>query len=92
MVRSLPAFRPAVDSMIARGLPLYDLRDFATADAASQDTLTRGSRFVTDVVSRNPKLVVKSLHPALDSLRRRKSPAELALLRRAISATVASHK
>ncbi len=90
-VRSLPALRPTVDSLLASGLPLYDVRDFATADAASQDTLTRGSRFVADVVARNPKLVVKSLHPALDSLRRRKSPAELALLRRAIAATVASH-
>src|ERR671911_2320602 len=69
-VRSLPALRPTVDSLLASGLPLYDVRDFATADAASQDTLTRGSRFVADVVARNPKLVAKSLHPALDSLRR----------------------
>jgi Xaa-Pro aminopeptidase len=91
-VRSLPALRPAVDSLLASGLPLYDVRDFATADAAGQDTLTRGSRFVADAVARNPKLVAKSLHPALDSLRRRKSPAELALLRRAIAATVASHR
>ena len=91
-VRSLPAMRPAVDSLVGRGLPVYDLRDFATADAATQDTLTRGARLVADLTARKPGLVVRSLHPALDSLRRRKSTAELALLRRAIAATVQSHK
>ena len=92
LVRSLPGLRPAVDSLVALGLPVYDLRDFATADAATQDTLTRGGRLVADLVARKPELVVRSVHPALDSLRRRKSPAELALLRRAIAATVASHR
>ena len=41
------------------GLPVYDLRDFATADAATQDTLTRGARFMADLVARNPELVVQ---------------------------------
>ena len=91
-VRSLPALRPYVDSLVAVGLPMYDLRDFATADAATQDTLTRGARFMADLISRNPDLVVRGAHPIVDSLRRRKSPAELALLRRAIAATVAAHK
>ena len=91
-VRSLPAFRPAVDSLVAMGLPVYDVRDFATADAASQDTLTRGSRLAADLAAGKPGLVVRSAHPALDSLRRRKSSAELALLRRAIAATVESHR
>ena len=58
-VRSLPALRPMVDSLVASGLPVYDLRDFATADAATQDTLTRGARFVADLVARNPDLVVE---------------------------------
>jgi Xaa-Pro aminopeptidase len=92
MVRSLPALRPVVDSLLAGGLPIYDLRDFATADAAKQDTLTRGSRFVADLVARNPGLVVQNAHPIVDSLRRRKSPAELALLRRAIGVTVGAHR
>jgi Xaa-Pro aminopeptidase len=86
-VRSLPALRSVVDSLVAAGLPVYDLRDFATADAASQDTLTRGSRFVADLVARNPSLAVRGVHPTVDSLRRRKSSAELALLRRAIGVT-----
>ena len=91
-VRSLPALRPAVDSLIALGLPVYELRDFATADAATQDTLTRGGRFIADLVSRKPGLTIRNLHPTLDSLRQRKSPAELALLRRAISVTVDAHQ
>jgi Xaa-Pro aminopeptidase len=91
-VRSLPALRPVVDSLVAAGLPVYDLRDFATADAAGQDTLTRGSRFVADLVARNPGLIVRGVHPTVDSLRRRKSSAELALMRRAIVVTVGALK
>jgi Xaa-Pro aminopeptidase len=91
-VRSLPALRPVVDSLVGLGLPVYDLRDYATADAATQDTLTRGARFLADLVTRHPDVVVKGVHPTLDTLRRRKSPAELALLRRAINITVSSLK
>ncbi len=91
-VRSLPALRPVVDSLIAGGAPVYDLRDFATADAASQDTLTRGSRFIADLVARNPGLTVRAVHPIVDSLRRRKSTTELALLRRATAVTIEAHR
>jgi Xaa-Pro aminopeptidase len=91
-VHSLPALRPMVDSLVGLGLPVYDLRDFASADAATQDTLTRGARFIADLVARKPELVVRGAHPMVDSLRSRKTPAELALLRRAIGVTVAAHK
>jgi len=91
-VRSLPALRLVVDSLVAQRLPVYELRDFATADAATQDSLTRGGRFVADLVARNSGLIVRSVHPIVDSLRRRKSPAELKLLRRAIEATVVAHR
>jgi len=86
-VRSLPALQPVVDSLVDLGLPAYDLRDYATADAATQDTLTRGARFIADLVSRHPDVAVRGAHPIVDTLRRRKSPAELALLRRAIGVT-----
>ena len=91
-VRSLPVLRAAVDSLAAGGLPIYDLRDFATADAASQDTLTRGGSFIADLVARHPGVVVRNAHPIVDSLRRRKSSAELAILRRAVDLTVQAHK
>jgi Xaa-Pro aminopeptidase len=94
MVRSLPALLPTVDSLVRLGLPVYDLRDFASADAAEQDSLTRGSRFMADLMSRRPgqALQIRDAHPIVDGLRARKSPAELALLRRAIDITVGSLK
>jgi Xaa-Pro aminopeptidase len=91
-VRSLPALRPFVDSVVQLGLPIYHLRDFATADAASQDSLTRGARFLDDLTARHQALRIRDAHPIVDSLRARKSPAELALMRRAIEITVASLK
>ena len=91
-VRSLPSLRPVVDSLVVQGLPVYDLRDYATADAATQDTLTRGARFIADLVSRYPDVVIRGAHPIVDTLRRRKSPAELVLLRRAIRVTDGSHR
>jgi Xaa-Pro aminopeptidase len=91
-VRSLPALRPMVDSLIGLGLPVYTLRDYALADAAVEDSLTRGSSFTTDLVARHPALVVRNAQPIVDSLRARKSPAELAQLRRAIAITVGSLK
>jgi Xaa-Pro aminopeptidase len=91
-VRSLPALRPAVDSLVKLGLPVYVLRDFATSDAAGQDSLTQGWRFLSELAARHPGLEIRDAHPLVDDLRSRKSPAELALLRRAIDITVASLK
>jgi Xaa-Pro aminopeptidase len=93
-VRSLPAFRQIVDSLVQRGLPVYDLRDFATADAGASDSLTRGAQFLADLQGRHQTAApqIRDAHAIVDSLRARKSPAELALLRRAIDITVASLK
>ncbi|HZI75659.1 MAG TPA: aminopeptidase P N-terminal domain-containing protein, partial [Gemmatimonadales bacterium] len=74
-VRSLPAFGPAVDSLVQAGLPVYDLRDFASSDAEDADSLTRGSRFIADLKSRHPGLRVEDAHAIVDQLRARKSPA-----------------
>jgi len=91
-VRSLPALGPTVDSLVRQRLPVYQLRDFASGDAAESDSLTRGSRFMQDLSGRYRalELQVADAHPIVDSLRARKSPAELALLRRAIDITTAS--
>jgi Xaa-Pro aminopeptidase len=89
-VRSLPALRLAVDSLVRLGLPGYHLRDFASADAAEQDSLTRGARFIADLLGRHNGLEVRNAHPIVDSLRATKSPAELAALRKAIDITVTS--
>ena len=90
--RSFPALRPMLDSLAGSGLPFYELRDFATADAASVDTLTRGGSFARDFSAAHPGLQWRNAHPTLDSLRSRKSPAEIAMLRRAIDITVEGHR
>ena len=91
-VRSLPALGPTVDSLVRLRLPVYHLRDYASSDAAEQDSLTRGARFMSDLATRyrGLELEVADAHPMVDSLRTRKSPGELALLRKAISITTAS--
>src|SRR5215207_8407671 len=91
-VRSLPALGHTVDSLMRLRLPVYHLRDFASGDAADSDSLTRGSRFMGDLAERYRamELQIGDAHPIVDSLRARKSPAELKLLRRAIDITTAS--
>lgn len=86
--RSLPALEPLLDSLAGTGLPFYSLRDFETADYAAQDSLTRGASFARTFSARHGGLEWRDAHPVLDSLRARKSPAELAMLRQAIDITV----
>jgi len=85
--RSIDALAAQLDSLSASRLPFYTLNDFATADASTTDSLTRGAHFMRTFAEGHPGLVVKDAHPVLDSLRTRKSPAEVAMLRRAIDNT-----
>ena len=85
--RSIDALAPQLDSLAAATLPFYTLGDFATADAATTDSLTRGAGFMRRFAEGHPRLTVLDAHPVLDSLRTRKSPAEVAMLRRAIDIT-----
>ena len=85
--RSIDALAAQLDSLSASRLPFYTLSDFATADASTTDSLTRGAHFMRGFAEGHPGLVVKDAHPVLDSLRTRKSPAEVAMLRRAIDNT-----
>ena len=90
--RSWSALGSVVDSLAATGLPVYQLADFAAADFADDDTLTRGRQFVRALASRHRGLVVRDAHPLLDEVRARKSMAEMALLRRAASISDAGHR
>ncbi|HEX6939427.1 MAG TPA: aminopeptidase P N-terminal domain-containing protein [Longimicrobiales bacterium] len=45
-VRTLDALRPTLDTLVAAGLPVYSVWDFASRDYARADSLTRGRRFV----------------------------------------------
>ncbi|HEU4698922.1 MAG TPA: Xaa-Pro aminopeptidase [Gemmatimonadales bacterium] len=89
--RPFAGLAPTLDSLAAAGRPFWTLADFAAADFARADSLTRGQQFLKGLAARHPGLVVKDAHPLVDQLRARKSPAELALIRRAAAATVAGH-
>ncbi|HKT61527.1 MAG TPA: Xaa-Pro aminopeptidase [Gemmatimonadales bacterium] len=90
--RSIAALAPMLDSLVASKPTLFTLRDYAGNDYAESDSLTRGVAFMRAFSARHPGLEVRDAHPVTDSLRARKSPAELALLRRAIDVTVAAQR
>ena len=81
-----------VDSLVRAGRgPVYELRDFAAADFAAQDSLTRGGQFVKALANRHAGLEIRNAHPILNRLRARKSPAELALIKRAAEISAQGH-
>jgi Xaa-Pro aminopeptidase len=90
--RSLAALAGVADSLAASGLPIYTLADFADADFAREDSLTRGQLFVRALAARHPGLVVQDAHPMVNALRARKSAAEVALLRRAAEISSEGHR
>ncbi|HLA63760.1 MAG TPA: aminopeptidase P N-terminal domain-containing protein [Rhodothermales bacterium] len=91
-VRPLAGMVAFVDSLAQRGTPLWELRDFLSADYASRDSLTRGGAFVAALEARHPGVEVQDAHPLVDALRVWKSDAELASLRRAIDITGEAHR
>ncbi|MEZ4585633.1 MAG: Xaa-Pro peptidase family protein [Gemmatimonadales bacterium] len=91
---SLPIgrLRATVDSLLRAGAaPIWEVRDFAAADFAAQDSLTRGGQFVRALAAAHPGLQVKNAHPILNRLRATKSEAELALIRKAAEITSEGH-
>lgn len=89
--RGFAAMSGVVDSLASAGLPFYTLADFADADFARQDSLTRGVVFMRALVAAHPNLAVKDAHPLVDALRARKSAAEIALLKRAAEISSEAH-
>ena len=90
--RSFTAITSIIDSLAVLGVPLYHLTDFGDADFAREDSLTRGLAFMASLVARHPGLVVKDAHEIVDQLRARKSPAEMALLKRAAEISSEGHR
>ena len=81
--REAAALAGVLDSLARNGLPFHSLRDFEAADFAGNDSLTRGTAVMRTLAARHPGLQVRDAHPLVDRLRARKSPAELALIRKA---------
>ncbi len=90
--RSITALEPVLDSLVDSGLTFFALADFQSADFAVQDSLTRGQAFMRRFAARHPRIVVKDAHPMVDELRARKSPAEIALLKKAADISSEGHR
>lgn len=90
--RAFSALGGVVDSLASAGARLYSLGDFGDADFAEEDSLTRGRQFMRAVADRHRGLDVRDAHEIVDQLRARKSPAELALLRRAAEISSEGHR
>jgi Xaa-Pro aminopeptidase len=89
--RPLDQLEAVIGSLAATGASFHELRDFAAADFATQDSLTRGGQFVKRLKARYPGLTVNNAHPVVDQLRARKSDAELTLIRKAVEITNEGH-
>ncbi len=90
--REIAQLRGAIDSLAAGGLPFYIVPDVQTGDYVTEDSLTRGSRFLAQVRTANPWLVMHSLDTAVSRLRAKKSAAEIALLQKAVQISVRGHQ
>ena len=87
---ALPAM---VDSLARTSLPFYTLADFEDADFARADSLTRGQAFIKALMAAHPGLQVQDAHRAfVNPLRARKTPAEIALLRKAAEISSEGHR
>ncbi len=85
-LRNRDQLRAVLDAMAGRGT-LWVVADVHSRDYRTTDTLSAGRRFVEDFWAAHPGVTVRSADPLLDSLRVVKSPAEIALLRKAIAIT-----
>jgi len=92
--RSFAALQGFVDSLATANsrVPFYTLADFGDADFAQQDSLTRGGSFMKTLAAKHAGLTVKDGHDIVDLLRAKKSPAEMALLRKAGEISAEGHR
>jgi len=92
--RPFSALGAFVDSLasVSPAPTFYTLADFGDADFATQDSLTRGRSFMKSIAAKHSGLSVKDAHEIVDQLRAKKSPAELALLRKAGEISAEGHR
>ena len=90
--RPFASLQTVLDSLAATKLPFYQLADFSAADFAGDDTLTRGRVTMKALGARFPELSINDGHAVVNRLRARKSPAELALIRKAAEISDAGHR
>ena len=89
--RNLDELKGAIDSLASGDLPFYVVPDVQTGDYATEDSLTRGSRFLSQLRQAHPWLVTHSLDDAVSRLRARKTAVEIALLKKAAEISARGH-
>jgi len=85
-------FPAVIDSLARSGLPFYIVPDVDARENIAQDSLTRGSRFLSQLRAKHPWLATRSLDSVVSRLRARKSAGEIALLRKAAQISVRGHR
>ncbi|HKG93627.1 MAG TPA: aminopeptidase P N-terminal domain-containing protein [Gemmatimonadaceae bacterium] len=81
-----------LDSLARVGLPFWVVGDFESNEFADADSLSFGAAATRSLRQRFPSLDVRDATPIVDLMRARKSPAEVALLRKAIAITDQAHR
>jgi Xaa-Pro aminopeptidase len=84
-------FQAVLDSLAATGLPFWVVGDAQSDEFIVPDSLSFGSMTVRRLVTAHPYLAFHDATRALDSLRAKKSPAEIALLRYAAEISTLGH-
>ena len=90
--RPFTALQGALDSLAGSGLPFYTITDVEDLDFAAADSLTRGKVFARAFAAAHPSVSLRDATPIVLQLRARKSPAELALIRRAAQISSDGHR
>ena len=78
-----------MDSLLGLNLPLHVIGDYSVRP---RPVMTVHDYLVRTLTEKHPAVVVKSAGSIVNELRRRKSPAELDLLRKSIALTVDAHR
>ena len=81
---------PAVlDSLVATKLSLHVIGEYSTRP---RDVLSADDQLVRALTAKHPRVTIRSANAIVGDLRRRKSPAELDLLRKSIALTVEAQR
>ena len=90
--RSAGVLEAVIDSMSAGVKTVFTVADFAAADFATQDSLTRGQQWERRFAAAHPALTMRDAHPYIYLVRAKKSAAELALIRKAAEISSEGHR
>ena len=92
LARSAGVAEAVLDSMAAGVKTVFTVADFAAADFATQDSLTRGQQWERRFAAAHPAITMRDAHPYIYQVRAKKTPAELALIRKAAEISSEGHR